>query len=210
VVLSIPDWPKGEETMHISDVSIIGWIHTIGCIAALVFGAINLAAAKGTPRHKLRGTGYAASMVVAMGLSLFIYHFDVPIVRGARPGPGTFGLFHWFTVFALVFTLLGYYAASRQSRGVWAYTHPVAMTLSYYLLIGGLINELFARVNILRPYAVDIINGRPVFPSHTLQMTHIANEMAFVIILILFCVKVWRYRRSSVHVAAARSVPAED
>jgi hypothetical protein len=55
--------------MRIADISIIGWIHTIACIAAL-------------------------------------------------PGPGVFGLFHWFTVFALFFTLLGYFAASRQSRGV--------------------------------------------------------------------------------------------
>src|SRR5215469_144456 len=116
--------------MHIADISIIGWIHTVGCIAALV----------------------------AMSLSLLIYRFDIPLVRGARPGPHVFGLFHWFTVFALFFVLLGYFASSRQGRGLWAYTHPVAMTLSYYLLIGDLINELFARVNVLRPYAVDIIN----------------------------------------------------
>ncbi|HEV2421731.1 MAG TPA: hypothetical protein VGS59_08495 [Candidatus Acidoferrales bacterium] len=197
--------------MRIADISIIGWIHTIGCIAALAFGAMNLVAAKGTPRHKFRGLGYTISMIVAMGLSLLIYRFDIPLVRGARPGPHVFGLFHWFTVFALLFTLLGYYAASRQSRGFWAYTHPVAMTLSYYLLIGGLINETFARVNILRPHAVDIINGKPVFPSHIVNMTHTANELAFLIILILFCVKVWRYRRSSApRAAAAKSVPAQD
>ena len=181
--------------MRVAGISVVGWIHTIGCIAALVFGAMNLVAAKGTPRHKLRGRGYAASMVVAMGLSLFIYRFDIPLARGARPGPSVFGLFHWFTVFAIVFTLLGYCAASHQRPSLGAYAHPVAMTLSYYLLIRGLINELFTRVNILRPYAVDIINGKPVFPSHTVQMTHIANELAFGIILILFCVKVWRYRK---------------
>lgn len=198
--------------MQLADISIIGWIHTLGCIAALFFGAWNLIAAKGTPHHKFRGTGYAASMVIAMGLSLFIYRFDIPLARGTRPGPHVFGLFHWFTVFALFFTLLGYFAASRQSRGFWAYTHPVAMTLSYYLLIGGLINELFARVNLLRPYSFDLVNGRPVFPSHTVQMTQTANELAFLIILILFCVKVWRYRRSSARrsAAAAKSVPAQD
>ncbi|MGC1107686.1 MAG: hypothetical protein WA876_14225 [Candidatus Acidiferrales bacterium] len=196
--------------MRIADVSIIGWIHTVACIAALVFGAMNLLAAKGTPRHKFRGLGYTISMVVAMGLSLLIYRFDIPLVRGARPGPGVFGLFHWFTVFALFFTLLGYYAASRQSRGFWAYTHPVAMTLSYYLLIGGLINELFARVNLLRPYSFDLINGRPVFPSHIVNVTQIANELATLIILVIFCVKVWLYRRSSARTATAKSVPAQD
>jgi uncharacterized membrane protein len=200
--------------MQLSGISVIGWIHTLGCIAALLFGAMNLLAAKGTPRHKFRGLGYTLSMVVAMGLSLLIYRFDIPLVRGARPGPHVFGLFHWFTVFALFFTLLGYFAASRQGRGFWAYTHPVAMTLSYYLLIGGLINELFARVNLLRPYSFDLINGRPVFPSRIVDMTHFANEVAFLIILILFCVKVWRYRRGSARAAAAKpasaSVPAQD
>lgn len=197
--------------MHIADISIIGWIHTMGCVAALAFGAMNLVAGKGTPGHKFRCLGYTISMVVAMGLSLLIYRFDIPLVRGARPGPHVFGLFHWFTVFALFFTLLGYYAASRQGHGFWAYTHPVAMTLSYYLLIGGLINEMFARVNILRPHAVDFINGKPVFPSHIVNMTHIANELAFLIILILFCVKVWRYRSSSApRAATVKPVPAQD
>ena len=197
--------------MHLSGISPIGWIHTIACISALLFGAMNLVAAKGTPRHKFRGLGYTLSMVVAMGLSLFIYRFDIPLDRAARAGPGVFGLFHCFTVFALFFTLLGYYASSRQGRGFWAYTHPVAMTLSYYLLIGGLINELFARVNLLRPYSFDVINDKPVFPSHIVQMTHFANELAFLIVLILFCVKVWRYRRSSIRAAGAvKSVPAQD
>lgn len=196
--------------MRIADISIIGWIHTLGCVAAMAFGAMNLLASKGTPRHRFRGLGYTLSMVVAMGLSLLIYRFDIPLVRGARPGPGVFGLFHWFTVFALFFTLLGYWAASRQGRGLWAYTHPVAMTLSYYLLIGGLINEMFARVSALRPYAVDIINGKPVFPSHTLRMTHMANELAFLIIVVLFSVKVWLYRRGSARRAAAESLPAQD
>lgn len=197
--------------MHIADISIIGWIHTIGCIAALVFGAMNLVASKGTPHHKFRGLSYTISMVVAMSLSLLIYRFDIPLVHGARPGHGVFGLFHWFTVFTLFFVLLGYYAASRQSRGFWAYTHPAAMTLSYYLLIGGLINETFARVNVLRPHAVDIINGKPVFPSHIVNATQITNELAFLIILILFCVKVWRHRRSSApRASAAKSVPAQD
>jgi hypothetical protein len=84
------------------------------------------------------------------------------------------------------------------------------MTLSYYLLIGGLINELFARVNVLRPYSFDLINGRAVFPSHVVNMTHAANELAFLIILILFCVKVWLYRRGSARAAAVKSVPPQD
>jgi uncharacterized membrane protein len=185
-----------EDSMQITDISIIGWIHTIACIAALAFGPWNIVATKGTPHHKLRGSLYAASMVIAMGLSFFIYRFDIPLVRGEKTGPGVFGLFHWFAISALFFTLLGYYASSRQRKGFWAYTHPVAMTLSYYLLIGGLINELFARLNILRPFAFTLINGKLVFGTMVVGMTQFAAEIVTVILLIIFCVKVWRYRRN--------------
>lgn len=191
--------------MHIADISVIGWVHTIACVAALVLGAMNLVAAKGTSPHKRRGAGYVVAMVVAMGLSLLIYHFDIPLVRGAKPGPGVFGLFHWLTIAALFLTLLGYYAASRQGRGFWAYLHPIAMTLSYYLLVGGLINELFARLYILRPFAFTVVHGRLIFGSRAVGMTQFAAELATLIVLILFIAKVWRYRRRSRASANGRS-----
>jgi uncharacterized membrane protein len=182
--------------MHMSEVSVIGWIHTIACMAALVFGAWNIVAEKGTPSHKFCGKGYVATIVVAMVLSFGVYRFDLPVVHRPSSAVGGFGTFHWLSVATLVLTLIGYYAASRQRRGFWAYTHPVAMTLSYYLLIGGLINELFVRVNVLRPFAFVVINGRPIFGStRAVEMTHHANELATLVLLILFLVKVWRYRR---------------
>jgi uncharacterized membrane protein len=191
--------------MQLADISIIGWIHTFACIAALIFGAWNLVAAKGTPPHKRRGTLYVISMVVAMGLSFLIYRFDIPLVRGEIPGPHVFGLFHVFSVAALFFVLLGYFAAFRQSRAFWAYAHPVPMTLSYYILIGGLINELFARVDLLRPFAFTKIHGRVVFGSPAVGLTQFSADIATVILLILFCIKVWRYRRASRASTAAHS-----
>jgi uncharacterized membrane protein len=181
--------------MRLAGISVIGWIHTVACIAALVLGAMNLVATKGTRRHKLRGSAYAASMIVAMGLSLAIYRFDIPMARGRLAGPGVFGLFHWLAVATIFFTLLGYYAASRQGRGFWAYMHPIAMTVSYYLLIGGLINELFARVNALRPFAYTMVYGKPTFGSRAVGLTQFAATLAAAFILILFSIKVWRYRR---------------
>lgn len=192
--------------MRLAGISVVGWIHTVGCIAALVLGAVNLMAAKGTPHHKLRGSAYALSMIVAMGLSLAIYRFDIPLARGRFPGPGVFGLFHWLAVAAIFFTLLGYYAASRQGRGFWAYTHPIAMTVSYYLLIGGLINELFARVDALRPFAYTMVRGKPIFGSRTVGLTQFAATLAAAFVLILFAIKVWRYRRR--RSASDGSIPA--
>jgi hypothetical protein len=70
------------------------------------------------------------------------------------------------------------------------------MSLSYYLLAGGLINERFARLNILRPFAFTIINGERVFgTTRAVSMTHSATELATLVVLILFIVRVWRYRR---------------
>lgn len=179
--------------MRVADISLIGWLHTIACTAALVLGAMNLLAAKGTAPHKRRGLGYTVSMVVATLLSLFIFRFDIPLVSGKAEGPGVFGLFHWLAIAALFFTLLGYFAASRQSRGLWAYTHPISMTLSYSLLVGGLINEVFARVDALRPLAFNTVNGRLAF-GRDVQMTQFAAEVVTLIFLVVFCLKVWRHR----------------
>lgn len=181
--------------MHVSDISGIGWIHALACIAALGLGGWNLVAIKGSPSHRFRGTAYAASMIVAMALSFGIYRFDIPF-RGGRIGPGVFRFFHWLSVAALLLTVLGYYASTRQQRGFWAYTHPIAMTLSYYLLVGGLINELFARLKLLRPFAFTIVNGQRVFTTTpVIQHTREATELATLFVLLLFVVKVWRYRR---------------
>ncbi|MGH9687922.1 MAG: hypothetical protein ACRD5K_12610 [Candidatus Acidiferrales bacterium] len=187
--------------MRVAGISLIGWLHTIACITALVLGAMNLVAATGTTPHKRRGTGYTAAMVVAMVLSLFIFRFDIPLAGGKTAGPGVFGLFHWLAIAALFFTLVGYYAASRQSRGLWAYTHPISMTLSYSLLVGGLMNELFARVDVLRPLAFITVHGKLVFGSRDVQMTQFAVDVATLIVVILFCVKVKRYRRALSSVA---------
>lgn len=180
--------------MNLSGISPIGWIHTIACVAALVFGAMNLIASKGTPRHRWRGTAYAASMVIAMLLSLAIFRFDIPVVADKAEGPEVFGLFHWLAIAAILLTLLGYYAASRQERGFWAYTHPIAMTLSYSLLAGGLVDELFARVTALHVFAFTNVHGRLVFPSMDVQMTQFAVDLGTLILLVVFCTQVRRRR----------------
>lgn len=188
--------------MHMSEVSLIGWVHTIACIAALILGAWNVMAAKGTPTHKRCGTGYAASMVIAMTCSFAVYRFDLPVAPRLNSTMGGFGIFHWLSVAALVLTVIGYFGASRQQRGFWAYAHPVAMILSYYLLIGGLINELFVRVNALRPFAFVRVNGRMIFGSTpAVEISHHVNELATLCLLILFAVKVRRYRRQSASTA---------
>jgi uncharacterized membrane protein len=179
--------------MRIWDISLLGWIHSLACVAALFLGAIMIVSAKGTPARRRNGRLYVAAMVIANALSLAIYKGDIG-VHGF--GPGTFGFFHWLAVAALAFVLAGFYAASRQARGFWAYLHPASMVLSYYVLVGGLINETFARVVALRGFATSVVHGKVVFGSPTLGMAHSAAMLATLLLIIVFSIKVWLYRRS--------------
>ncbi|HET7585182.1 MAG TPA: DUF2306 domain-containing protein [Gemmatimonadaceae bacterium] len=187
--------------MRLAGISVVGWMHTLACTLALFLGAVNIVAVKGSASHKRRGWAYVVSMVVANALTLFIYHFDLPLTATQHPGPGIFGFFHALAVAALLLTLAGAYASTRQERALWAYAHPTFMILSYYVLLGGLVNELFARVEALRPYAVTVVDGRQTFGSPVLGMTQSAVMLATFLMLVLFAVKVWRYRRTARSVA---------
>ena len=79
--------------MRLSEVSVIGWIHTIACLVALVAGAWSIAIAKRTPAHKRWGTWYATSQVVQTISSFAVYKFDLPVFP--RPG-STIGGFRHF------------------------------------------------------------------------------------------------------------------
>jgi uncharacterized membrane protein len=68
--------------MRTADISVIGWIHTIACTLALILGAWNILATKGTTPHKWRGFGYVLSMVIANVLALAIYRFDINLAAG--------------------------------------------------------------------------------------------------------------------------------
>jgi hypothetical protein len=87
------------------------------------------------------------------------------------------------------------HAARRQRHGVWAYAHPVAMALSYYVVLGGLVNELFARVEALRPLATTMVNGQPRFGSAFVGMSHSAVMLATVILIVIYVVRVYLRRR---------------
>jgi uncharacterized membrane protein len=187
--------------MHVSDIVPIGWVHVIACLVALVAGGWNIAGAKGTPRHILMGRAYVISMIVLNVSSLAIYKFDIAHFVPFRAGPNVFGFFHWLAVFGLVTVLLGYYAARRQSSAVWAYVHPIAMTLSYYDLIGGGINEAFARLDPLRAVARV---GMSQKGSPIVGLTQTAWMAATLILVFYFIVKVALYRRSTRQMADAR------
>lgn len=192
--------------MRIEHISLIGWLHSVACVAALFLGAWNLLMPKGTATHRLVGRWYVGTMLV-VNLSVFgIFHFDVMPSQPPVVGPNVFGIFHWEAVATLLLLGLGVYAARRQRRAVWAYVHPVSMILTYYMLIGGLINEAFVRVTALRDFAM----------AHAPQAVNVARTpivgmvqglamLLFIVLIFYFMVKVALYRRGQRRTASFAS-----
>jgi uncharacterized membrane protein len=196
--------------MRIADMSMMGWFHTVFCLVALVAGARNLAGAKGTAIHRIAGKAYVVSMVLLNVSALFVYEpghraFATPSQRALlRPVDlGHFGPFHWLALVTLAIVIVGYLAGSRQTRAPFAYVHPISMVVSYYLLIGGAVNEIYARISALTAVAART-NGAAVGFTHALVMF-----LSFGV-LTYFIGKVVAYRQSerAIENSAATSVAA--
>jgi uncharacterized membrane protein len=183
--------------MNMSGVSVIGWLHTLAATAAILIGAVLIFGPKGTPWHRFAGRWYVYTMIAANALSFGVYHFDIVGFVPFNAGPNRFGLFHWESLFTLFFLLLGWYATLHQRRAIWAYLHPVTMLITYYMLIGGLVNELFVRVPFIRAVAMAQLHGQgnparaPVAGT-----TQGAVMLGFIVVLIWFITKVALYRRN--------------
>ena len=184
--------------MMLSNISAIGWLHTGACLIALVTGLYVLMARKGTRRHRQLGWWYVGSMLV-LNLSVFvIYRFDSALGRPQHTGPGIFSIFHWFAVLALASTLLAVFAAIRQrgSRG-WAHAHAQAMLGSYYGLVGGLINEMFARVLPLRALALHLSpHAANITQTMLVRMTQTASMLVWLGFALYFAIAVARRHRA--------------
>jgi len=184
--------------MNMTGVSIFGWLHTLGATLAILIGALVIFGAKGTPRHRYFGRVYVYTMIVTNVLSFAVYHFDIARFVPFRGGAGVFGLFHWEAVFTLFFLLLGWFAATRQRRAVFAYLHPISMLITYYMLIGGLVNELFVRVAFIRDFAMANAHGaRNPAQTPLAGMVQGTVMLIFIAMLVYFIVKIALYRRGS-------------
>jgi len=190
--------------MPISDITPLGWIHTAACMVALVVGAIQLGSRKGTVRHAWRGNVYFWSMVIANVTTLFLYSVDVVIRPGQKPLIGPyFGVFHWLAMFTLLLVLLGRVSANRQ-KAFFAYGHPVFMILSYWLLVGGGINEAFARIDWLQALALSVSPGAKTLAEYKLAIWfQNANHLIALIALVAAIVGVRRLRRKPAQVGSS-------
>jgi uncharacterized membrane protein len=131
------------------DVSLVGWLHMIACVVAMLAFVPVMLARKGGWRHRTSGRVYSVAYVALCATSLGIYSQQ------------RFWFPHWLAVAGLLVLAMGYLAARLKPRG-WRYIHLSAMLLSACNLFGGAVNEAFLRVPALRRVAGDDIMASPL------------------------------------------------
>jgi uncharacterized membrane protein len=145
----------------------VGWIHTVASLIALVTGAIVIVRQKGTAAHKLNGRIYVLATIVICLTSFAIYRLN------------KFWFPHWFAVASLVVTTIGFAFAHFQWPRMWVHLHLTCMIASYYILIGGGVNEVFLRIDALRSLAPDVLNSPIVDRAHSTVMIVFALLVAY-------------------------------
>ena len=143
----------------------LGWVHLVASLAALAVGMLVLLRPKGTPVHKRRGRVYALALLVTSGTALGIYR------------RGIFFFPHWLALAALIVTTAGVLAAHFQKpRKAWLRLHLTCLLTSLYILVGGGVNEMFLRVDVLRRLA-------PTLNSPAVGLTHFGVIIVFLALI---------------------------
>ena len=144
----------------------ISWTHTISASLSLIFGTIVLFGKKGDLKHRKLGLWYFYAMLVNNITALVIVNAF-----------GKWFFPHYLAIACLIVIIPGIIAIKRKHR-YWLKVHIISMVISYYLLIGGAINEAFLHIPKLRPY---IINNDPI-----VGITHMIAQFVFIGVLIYF------------------------
>ena len=156
-------------------ISIIGWLHSIACVLAMIAGGLALFAVKGSVDHKKWGRWFIYTMITTNVSALLIYP------------DGQFNIFHWMAIGTLAALFLGWYAALRQRSVTWANTHLSCMIWSYYMIYGGLINEAFLRIPALRQFSPFFGSDGAIF-----GMTQMVVMLVFIVLWVKFLIRTTR------------------
>ena len=156
----------------------LGWVHLVASLIALATGFLVLLRPKGTPVHKRRGRVYALTLVATSITALGIYR------------RGVFFFPHWLAIAALIVVTVGVLAAHfKVPRRASLHVHLTCLLTSLYLLVGGGVNEVFLRVDILRQLA-------PSLNSPIVGLTHLAVQVLFLTLIVYFNAMVLRRSRT--------------
>jgi len=151
-------------------IDILGWSHFLVSAFCLVFGLLILLSKKGTSIHSTRGRIYVFAMIFVNVTALCIYRVDV------------FFFPHWLAIATLIVILLGYWMAAKKPIRRWKGLHIFCMVLSYYMLVGGGINEAFLHLE----YFQKLVESEG---PQVLTNFHLAAMLFFVVLLIVFFVR---------------------
>lgn len=149
---------------------LLSWTHIVTAVLSLIFGTVVLFGRKGNGRHKKIGKYYFYSMLISNVTALFIYN-----------ATGSWFFPHSFAIATLITLVPGFLVTRIKRYRHWQRVHIISFVLSYYMLIGGAINEAFLHIGPLRPY---LSNG-----SAVVGMTHFAAQVFFIGLLIFYLVK---------------------
>jgi len=154
----------------------LGWVHLVASLAALAAGILVLLRPKGTPVHKQRGRIYALTLLATNVTALGIYR------------RGVFFFPHWLAIAAIIIMTAGILVAHfKMPRRAWLHVHLTCLLASLYILVGGVVNEIFLRVDFLRRLA-------PTLNSPAVGLTHLAVQILFLMLIGYFNAVVLRSR----------------
>lgn len=153
--------------------SFISSIHVVSAALSILFGGWILIKEKGSKRHKKVGLFYFIAMLLNNSTALMIYNAF-----------GEWFFPHWLAVVALVVIIPGYYISKVKNKPYALKIHIVAMVVSYYLLIGGAINEAFLHIPYLSQFLL-VENPSP------LDICHLIALVFFVLLILKYLVKYW-------------------
>lgn len=152
----------------------ISWIHVVSASLSLIIGPLIFFKNKGTKQHKKIGRWYFYLMLVNNITALLIYNAF-----------GKFFFPHWLAVATLIVIILGFAMTRFKSFKHWMSFHLTCMIVSYYMLIGGAINEMFLHIPSLRPL---LFNN-----SFVVGVCHLFAMIFFIGLLIFYLTK---YKRN--------------
>jgi len=146
--------------------TLLSWTHTISASLSLVFGIIVLFGVKGDLKHKKIGLWYFYAMLLNNITALFILNAF-----------GKWFFPHYLAIACLIVIIPGIISIKLKHK-YWLKVHIICMVLSFYLLIGGAINETFLHIPSLRPF---IIKNDPV-----VGITHMFAQLFFIGVLVYY------------------------
>jgi uncharacterized membrane protein len=174
--------------------SLVGWVHTILAVVALVAGAFNLLRPKGTPSHRWGGRVFAVSMVGLCGTALAIYRFT-----------GRFNTFHALAFASLLTLAVGLFPVIfKRPRRYWLDMHYFAIGAAYAGLLAAFANELLARV----PGLQSIVGHGPLIPALIAHIFQAGAVLGQFITLLAFALLLWRHDAVMAKLGRRQVMPA--